>query len=92
MRRTLLSLTALLLLSGCSTYVTVVTEPEGAMISDLSGSQLYGYSPVQIEYGSGLPRDLAVGRDRPDGIPLLHQRPAVRRHREARATRRGAGT
>ena len=57
MRRTLLSLTALLLLSGCSTYVTVVTEPEGAMISDLSGSQLYGYSPVQIEYDTDLLRN-----------------------------------
>ena len=57
MRRALLSLSALLLLSGCSTYVTVVTEPEGAMISDPTGSQLYGYSPVEIEYDTDLLRN-----------------------------------
>ena len=57
MRRALLSLSALLLLSGCSTYVTVVTEPEGAMISDPTGSQLYGYSPVKIEYDTDLLRN-----------------------------------
>ena len=57
MRRALLSLSALLLLSGCSTYVTVITEPEGAMISDPTGSQLYGYSPVEIEYDTDLLRN-----------------------------------
>lgn len=41
---------ALFFLTGCTTYVTVLSEPEGAMISDASGSKLYGYAPVQIEY------------------------------------------
>lgn len=103
MRRALLSLSALLLLSGCSTYVTVVTEPEGAMISDPTGSQLYGYSPVEIEYDTDLLRNQGglvpgyratwqSGATAQTESPLLHQRPAVRRHRQARAPRRSAGT
>ena len=43
-------LAAALLLSGCSTYVTVNSEPEGARITDVSGAINYGIAPVQIEY------------------------------------------
>lgn len=52
LRRTLraVPLAAVLLLSGCSTYVTVSSNPEGALITDAAGTTTYGYAPVQIEY------------------------------------------
>ena len=37
-------------LTGCSTYVTVVSEPEGAVITDASGSIVYGRAPLDVEY------------------------------------------
>ncbi len=49
-----MSLTAaILLLGGCSTYVTVNSDPEGASITDISGAINYGIAPVQIEYDTG---------------------------------------
>lgn len=44
------ALAALLLLAGCTTYVTVVTDPEGAAITDPTGAVAYGESPVEIAY------------------------------------------
>lgn len=41
---------AALLLSGCSTYVTVQSDPEGARITDPTGAINYGIAPVEIEY------------------------------------------
>ena len=35
-------------LTGCSTYVTVVSEPEGAVITDASGSIVYGRAPLDV--------------------------------------------
>ncbi len=37
-------------LTGCSTYVTVVSDPEGALITDASGSIVYGRAPLDVEY------------------------------------------
>ena len=37
-------------LTGCSTYVTVVSEPEGAVITDASGSIVYGRAPLDVEH------------------------------------------
>lgn len=39
-----------LLAAGCSTYVTVESRPEGARITDLSGSVEYGIAPVEVAY------------------------------------------
>ena len=37
-------------LTGCSTYVSVVSEPEGALITDSTGSVVYGYAPLDVEF------------------------------------------
>ena len=39
-----------LLLSGCTTYVSVASDPEGAVITSADGSETYGRAPVTIEY------------------------------------------
>ena len=44
----LITLTAFLTLTGCTTYVTVESNPEGATISDLSGAHVYGYAPIKV--------------------------------------------
>ena len=41
---------AVLLLSGCTTYVSVASDPEGAVITSADGSETYGRAPVTIEY------------------------------------------
>lgn len=38
-----------LTLAGCQTYVTVTSSPEGALITDPSGTVQYGYAPVDIK-------------------------------------------
>lgn len=38
------------LAAGCSTYVTVASRPEGARITDLTGSVEYGIAPVEVQY------------------------------------------
>lgn len=38
------------LLAGCTTTVTVVSDPEGAMITNRAGTVKYGYAPVQVEF------------------------------------------
>ena len=38
-----------LLLSGCTTYVSVASDPEGAVITSADGSETYGRAPVTIE-------------------------------------------
>lgn len=48
--RTALLFGTALLLSGCSTYITVTSEPEGARITDPSGTVNYGIAPVSVEY------------------------------------------
>ena len=35
-----------LLLSGCTTYVSVASDPEGAVITSADGSETYGRAPV----------------------------------------------
>ncbi len=37
-------------LAGCSTTITVTSEPEGAMITNRSGTIKYGYAPVEIKF------------------------------------------
>lgn len=46
----LCALSALALLAGCTTYVTVVSDPEGAAITDPTGAVAYGEAPVEIAY------------------------------------------
>lgn len=41
---------ALTLLSGCTTYVQVSSDPEGALISSAEGSTTYGRAPVSIPF------------------------------------------
>lgn len=52
MRSRLLTSTvlALTLLSGCTTYVQVSSDPEGAMISSAEGSTTYGRAPISIPF------------------------------------------
>lgn len=44
----MLGVVGALLLAGCSTYVTVQSNPEGAEISSLDGQTVYGRAPVQL--------------------------------------------
>lgn len=41
---------ALLALGGCTTYVTVESNPEGATITDLRDNRVFGTAPVSIPY------------------------------------------
>lgn len=52
MRSLLLAGTALALslLSGCTTYVQVSSDPEGALISSAEGSNTFGRAPVSIPF------------------------------------------
>lgn len=55
---------AVLLLSGCTTYVSVASDPEGAVITSADGSETYGRAPVTIEYDrERLKRIWAKSRD-----------------------------
>ena len=57
--RSLLLIGAAVLLTGCSTYVKVVSDPEGATITTPDGSVVYGIAPLDVEYKtSDLERDL----------------------------------
>ena len=57
--RSLLLIGAAVLLTGCSTYVKVVSDPEGATITTPDGSVVYGIAPLDVEYRtSDLERDL----------------------------------
>ena len=40
----------LTLLAGCTTTVTVNSDPEGAMISNRAGTIQYGYAPVDVPF------------------------------------------
>lgn len=44
------ALLATLALTGCTTYVTVTSDPEGALITTPDGQTTYGYAPVDVEY------------------------------------------
>ena len=44
------ALLAFPLLTACTTYVTVTSDPEGAVITDADGSVTYGYAPVEVSY------------------------------------------
>ena len=48
--RTLSAALLLPLLFGCTTYVTVTSDPEGALITDAGSGAAYGYAPVDVEY------------------------------------------
>ncbi|MGN1149200.1 MAG: hypothetical protein ACI4SY_00655 [Sutterella sp.] len=48
--RTLTAVLILPLLFGCSTYITVTSDPEGALISDAESGATYGYAPLDVEY------------------------------------------
>ncbi len=37
-------------LAGCTTYVTVETDPEGATVTDPSGTVTYGIAPVEVPF------------------------------------------
>lgn len=41
---------AALALSGCTTYVQVASDPEGAVISSADGRETYGRAPVEVPY------------------------------------------
>lgn len=43
-------LAAALLLSGCSTYVEVASDPEGAEITSADGRESYGPAPVSVPF------------------------------------------
>lgn len=47
---TLLSLLSVALLAGCTTTVTVVSDPEGAVITNRAGTVSYGYAPVEVPF------------------------------------------
>ena len=40
----------LTLLAGCTTTVTVVSDPEGAVITNRAGTVSYGYAPVEVPF------------------------------------------
>ena len=76
-------------LTGCSTYVTVVSEPEGAVITDASGSIVYGRAPLDVECpsrtvcaDSRLYGKVAERRLRLDRRSAAVVRPATRHDRE----------
>ncbi|MBP3438927.1 MAG: hypothetical protein J6K46_06390 [Sutterella sp.] len=48
--RTLTALLLLPLLFGCSTCITVTSDPEGALITDAESGAVYGYAPVDAEF------------------------------------------
>ena len=39
-----------LALAGCTTYVTVASDPEGAVITSADGAENYGRAPVDVPY------------------------------------------
>lgn len=47
---TLLSVLSVALLAGCTTTVTVVSDPEGAVITNRAGTVSYGYAPVEVPF------------------------------------------
>lgn len=55
-----IGLAALLALTGCTTYVTVDSNPEGATISDLSGDRVYGYAPIKVAIDPDTLKDVDV--------------------------------
>lgn len=48
------------LLAGCSTYVNVTSDPEGALITDQSGSVVYGYAPVSVPFDQDILKANAI--------------------------------
>lgn len=37
-------------LTGCTTYIDVSSDPEGALITDPTGAVVYGYAPVSVPF------------------------------------------
>ncbi len=48
--RGLAALACALFLTGCTTTVTVTSDPEGAMITNRAGTVKYGYAPVEVNF------------------------------------------
>lgn len=69
MRTALITLvtSTLLMLSGCTTYLHIESDPEGAMITDSSGTVVYGYAPVSV----GFDRDTLEASAEPGHCPQV---------------------
>lgn len=48
--RLLAALGLAIALSGCTTYVTVSSDPEGALITSADGAETYGRAPLDIPF------------------------------------------